>query len=126
MARARRSARSRQKPPEGTLEERFLAGWRQYFPQLPEPAQQHEVLNPKTNHYWRLDFAWLPEMVLVEIQGWGRHTRLPGQAKDYERQNYLTSLGWRCLFLNSINLSDMEESVTTVAMVLCRARDIIE
>lgn len=117
MRRKRSSGRN-----ESPLEEQFMEAWKHHFPTLPLPERQHQVLNPYTDHFWKLDFAWPGQKVLVEIQGWGRHTRLPGQAKDYLRQNYLTSLGWRCLFFNSINLKDMEEAVNITAMVLCNAR----
>jgi very-short-patch-repair endonuclease len=107
---------------ESPLEEQFAKAWEQHFPNLPKPVRQFPILNPNTNCHWKIDFSWPDHLVLVEIQGWGRHTRLAGQAKDYERQNYLTSLGWRCLFFNAINLKDLEESVTITAMVLCNAK----
>ncbi len=112
---------------ESPLEERFAAAWEQYFPNLPKPVRQFKVLNPNTGRFWALDFAWPDNKhypVCLELQGFGRHTRLAGQAKDYERQNYLTCLGWRCLFLNSINLQNMEEAVTITAMVLCNSKEI--
>ena len=50
---------------------------------------------------WRFDFAW-PELALaLEVEGgiWiqGRHTRPTGFAKDLEKYNTATLLGWRLL-----------------------------
>jgi len=109
---------------KSTLEDRFLAQWKQSFPKLPVPLRQYPVKNPATGRYWHLDFCFREWKLLVEIQGTGRHQRLLGQAKDYERQNYLVSQGWRCLFYNTVNLRDMEAVVEEVAQVLCRAREL--
>lgn len=107
-----------------TLEDTFLAAWRAEFPRLPEPDRQYLVRNPETGRDWKLDFCWIPERLVVEIQGTGRHQRLLGQAKDYERQNYLVLNGYRCLFFNTINLRDMVAAVTLTAEVLCKAREV--
>lgn len=109
---------------KSTLEEAFLAAWRQEFPRLPEPERQYPVKNPETGRDWHLDFLWRPEKLVVEIQGSGRHQRLLGQAKDYERQNYLVSQGYRCLFFNTVNLRCMVDAVTITAEVLCNSREV--
>jgi len=109
---------------KSTLEDRFLAQWKQSFPKLPVPLRQYPIKNPATGRFWKLDFSWPEWRLMVEIQGTGRHQRLMGQAKDYERQNYLVGKGWRCLFLNTVNLRNMEEAVEMVAEVLCRAREL--
>lgn len=110
-----------------TLEDAFLAAWKREFPQLPEPARQHPIRNPETGRDWRLDFCFVPERLFIEIQGgaaFGRHLRPAGQAKDYERHNYLTGIGWRGLYFNTLNLRCMVDAVTIVAEVLCKARPI--
>lgn len=109
-----------------TLEDAFMAAWRSEFPRLPEPVRQYAVRNPNTGRDWHIDFAWPDTSILlaVEIQGTGRHQRLLGQARDYERQNHLVLHGWRCLFFNTIQLRDMTDAVTITAEVLCQAREV--
>lgn len=50
---------------------------------------------------WRLDFAWPPEMLAVEVQGgtWsqGKHTRGQGYEDDREKINAAQLLGWTVL-----------------------------
>ena len=49
---------------------------------------------------WRFDFAWLDQMVAVEIQGGGRagrHTRHLGFSQDCEKLSVAASMGWRVL-----------------------------
>jgi hypothetical protein len=51
---------------------------------------------------WRFDFAWpAPDLVALEVEGGifsgGRHTRGAGFAKDMEKYNEATAMGWRLL-----------------------------
>jgi very-short-patch-repair endonuclease len=50
---------------------------------------------------WRFDFAWPSVMVAVEIEGgtWsgGRHATGAGMAKDCDKYNSATAMGWRVL-----------------------------
>ena len=47
---------------------------------------------------WRFDYAWLANLVALEIEGgvWtgGRHTRGAGYVKDMEKYNAAQLLGW--------------------------------
>lgn len=47
---------------------------------------------------WRFDFAWLPEMLAVEVEGGvfsrGRHTRGSGFVEDCEKYAEAAILGW--------------------------------
>jgi very-short-patch-repair endonuclease len=108
------------------LENNFASHWVLLFGNLPEPVRQHPVLNPETGRYWKLDFAWVPEQLCVEIQGgsWtgGGHNTAMGQAKDYTRHNYLVRRGWRILYFNTPMLKHMAAVVTEVAEVLCNAK----
>lgn len=50
---------------------------------------------------WRVDYAWLEEKLVVEVEGavWtqGRHTRGSGYLKDIEKYNELALRGWRLI-----------------------------
>ena len=63
-----------------------IAGW----------VREH-VFHPTRK--WRLDFAWLPQMVAVEVEGilWsglGRHQQRDGFVKDCEKYEAAAVLGW--------------------------------
>ena len=65
---------------------------------LPEPARQY-LFHP-TRRY-RADFCFIPERLLVEVQGgvWvaGRHTRAQGYEDDCRRTCDALEHGWRIL-----------------------------
>lgn len=50
---------------------------------------------------WRFDFAWLPEMLAVEVEGgiWsnGNHNRGRGFIEDAEKYNTAALMGWTVL-----------------------------
>ena len=52
---------------------------------------------------WRLDWAWVPQKIALEIQGgvWsgGKHGRGAGIVKDHEKLNAAQALGWRVIQL---------------------------
>lgn len=58
---------------------------------------------------WRFDFAWPLAQVAVELEGgsWvgGAHTRGAGFAKDCEKYNAATEMGWRIIRLTSDMIS---------------------
>ncbi len=112
-----------------SLENKFLVYWTILYPQLPPPTRQHPILNPDTGRFWKIDFAWVPDLLAVEIQGgsWllkGGHNTALGQAKDYARQNHLIANGWRLLCYNTPMLKDMAAVVTNVAEVLCHSKEL--
>ena len=59
---------------------------------------------------WRFDFAWPQFQVAVEVEGGsfvgGRHGRGPGFAKDCEKYNTATVMGWRVLRVTPRMLAD--------------------
>ena len=50
---------------------------------------------------WRVDWAWLPEKIALEIEGgtwlYGRHNRAPGFLRDMEKYRELAIAGWRVI-----------------------------
>ena len=63
---------------------------------LPVPVREYRFAPPRR---WKLDFAFVPEKVAVEIEGgtWGgksRHTTGTGFNKDCEKYNTAEVLGW--------------------------------
>lgn len=65
---------------------------------LPEPVREYRFCPPRR---WRFDFAWPVAQVAVEIEGGefvgGRHGRGVYMAKDCEKYNQATVMGWRLL-----------------------------
>lgn len=63
---------------------------------LPQPIEQFRF-HPVRK--WRADFAYPDNKILIEVDGgtWsnGRHTRGDGYAKDAEKYNTATLLGWK-------------------------------
>lgn len=62
---------------------------------IPEPVKEHQFW---AGRRFRFDFAWVKEKIAVEIEGgiWtqGRHSRGAGMAKDMEKYNMATKMGW--------------------------------
>ena len=59
---------------------------------------------------WRFDFAWTEIRLALEIEGgtWvtGRHNRPAGFAKDLEKYNTATLMGWRLLRVTPAQVTD--------------------
>ena len=60
---------------------------------LPLPVRQYDL--PGTQY--RLDYAWPPARVLVEVDGYESHSGLDAFSYDRERQNALVLAGWTVL-----------------------------
>jgi hypothetical protein len=75
------------------LEKRWFALWLSCGGE--RPVEQHRF---HPSRKWRLDFAWVDDLVAVEIHGgrWsgGRHVRGDGFADDRAKMNAALSLGW--------------------------------
>lgn len=63
---------------------------------LPTPEREYRFAPPRR---WRFDFAFVPQMVAVEVEGgrWvgGRHTSPVGFQKDCEKYAEAAARGWR-------------------------------
>ena len=74
-------------PPDSTLEREVKDLCRRHG--LPEPAFHALILG------YEVDFAWLPERVILESDGWAEHGRdRTGFARDRERDPILIEAGW--------------------------------
>lgn len=71
------------------------------------PVSEYRFAPPRL---WRFDFAWVDLKIAVEIEGgiWshGRHTRGSGFAKDMEKYNTATKLGWKVFRFTPQQLKD--------------------
>ena len=74
---------------------------------------------------FRFDFAFVPERVLIEIQGgtWNRgaHSRGAGLARDYEKLNLSTSNVWRVLQFDT-NMIKSGEAIRMAEQILKGAK----
>lgn len=111
--------------PKDQLENSFLYHWSLLFPQLPPPVRQHK---PIPGRRFACDFAWVEERLAVEIMGGsyikGGHNTAVGQAKDYEKHNNMTRLGWSVLYYSTPMCKHMTTVVEEVAEVLCHAEEV--
>lgn len=66
--------------------------------QVPPPVMEYRF---HAKRLWRFDYAWPALKVALEVEGggWtgGRHTSGSGFAKDMEKYNYATAMGWAVL-----------------------------
>jgi hypothetical protein len=88
-----------------SLKQEFLTRWRQ----LNGPDLQEEFEFSPTRG-WRFDFAHLPSLTAIEIEGgtWsgGRHTRGKGYSEDCQKYNAAVHLNWRLFRLTSDMLTN--------------------
>jgi very-short-patch-repair endonuclease len=55
---------------------------------------QYPVPSPWPNYTYYLDYAYIPTMTAIEIDGAAYHSTPEQLTRDQERQQYLESLGW--------------------------------
>ncbi len=83
---------------------------------LPMPTREVRF---HATRLWRLDFAWEPEQVALEVEGgiWllggGRHNRGKGYEQDLEKYNHAVLAGWKLLRVTPTQLC----TAATLAMV---------
>jgi very-short-patch-repair endonuclease len=73
-------------PTRSTLERRFLSVMRQAG--LPRPRVNHTI-GP-----YEVDFAWLDQRVLVEVDGWAAHGHRLAFERDRARDAELAAMGY--------------------------------
>ena len=69
--------------------------WLHQHPDIPKPVTEYKF---HATRKWRLDFAWVPQRLAVEIEGitygGGRHQRVEGFVKDAEKYEAAMMMGW--------------------------------
>jgi len=76
-------------PQRGLLEPRFAGLARRY--RLPVYTYQYDVFGDGSAI---LDFAWLREMVAVEVKGFESHGTPQAMTDDFQREHRLVAAGW--------------------------------
>jgi len=75
--------------------------------ELPQPEFEYQFAEGRK---WRFDFAWLDQMIAVEVEGgtWvrGSHTRGVRFEKDCEKYNTAALLGWKVLRFTTDMVTD--------------------
>jgi len=82
---------------DSKLEKTFHSEWKKHskFPLKP----QHKF---HCTRQWRFDFAHLPTLTAIEIQGFGEgHTSYEGMASDYAKHNEALRYGWIIIYIMS-------------------------
>ena len=89
---------------------------------LSSPAEEY-MFHPSRK--WRFDFAWVDEMIAVEIEGgtWvnGRHTSGSGFEKDCEKYNAAVLLGLKILRFTG-KMIESGEAISTIKLLLETAK----
>jgi hypothetical protein len=69
---------------------------------IPAPVRELEFAKESHDRKFRFDLCWPDRKIYLEIDGGnyagGRHTRPEALARDYEKRNLATILGWRGLW----------------------------
>lgn len=64
---------------------------------LPRPRSQYEVRWPEGRLIARVDFAWVAERLLLEVDGYAFHSDRDAYRRDRNKMNSLEEQGWRVL-----------------------------
>lgn len=71
---------------------------------------------------WRFDFAHIPTLTAIEIQGFGEgHNSYDGMASDYAKHNEAIRFGWTILYLMSHDVSEhkIKKTIRYVLSIIC-------
>lgn len=110
---------------DSKLEEKFHKIWTKSTNITLTP--QH-MFHPRRK--WRFDFAHLPSLVAIEIQGWGEgHNSYEGMRSDYYKHNEAVRHGWSILYIMSADLEPKAVNKTIgflVSVINNRHKGLIE
>jgi very-short-patch-repair endonuclease len=104
------SRRTATTPTESTLETLFAGVLRGAG--APAPERQF-VIRDGAGFVARMDFAYPDCRVGIEVTGHRFHSGRRAWARDIERNNRLTALGWRILYVTWDRLVDRPDEVTS-------------
>lgn len=102
--------------PDGLLEPRFARLVRTHG--LPAPVFQHHIT--VNGLRYRLDFAYPPIRLAIEVDGYHAHGGRTAFQRDRDRQNALVALGWTVL---RFTWEDIVKRPSKVATVIRQAID---
>jgi very-short-patch-repair endonuclease len=92
---------SQDKKYKSELEKRFLLYWKK----TGIPIATQYPFHP--TRQFRFDFAFPERKIAIEIQGYGMgHASYVSMAKDYERHNEATQLGWSIYYFMGIHIKE--------------------
>jgi very-short-patch-repair endonuclease len=61
---------------------------------LPEPVRQLRIQDARGHFVARADYAFPEQRLIIEVDGYGSHSKLADWKRDRARQNALVLLGW--------------------------------
>jgi len=101
------------------LERAFETRWRQLAPpEAPRPVREYQFCAERK---FRIDWAWPPYKVGVELQGgtWsgGAHVRGGGYRRDCEKLNLAQSLGWALFWVTGDMLENDPLEIVNMILV---------
>ena len=88
---------------ESDLETRYLQCLREHG--VPLPVRQHRVVH-NGRFLGRLDMAYPPERIFVELDGWQFHSSRAAFERDRARQNDMVAIGWAPLRFTWRDIND--------------------
>ena len=95
---------------DSSLEEKFHKIWSENtYAHDPILSVHYAVSLGTPIRNWELDFAFIPQKIAIELQGWGTgHLSYKGVLRDQHKHNDLILDGWLVLYFMSYHV---EESV---------------
>ena len=108
-------------PTESELETRYLQVLRAHG--VPEPVRQHKVFH-KGRFLGRLDLAYPPEKVFVELDGWAFHGTRDAFQRDRARQNDMVVAGWSPLRFTWYDVDDRPADTARRTLDALRSADL--
>lgn len=76
-------------------------------PTDPFPTVHYVVPLGKPVVNWEIDFAFIPQKIAIELQGWGTgHLSYKGVLRDQQKHNDLILDGWLVLYFMSYHVDD--------------------
>ena len=100
------------------LEQQFVVAWRCYGNGA-QPTREYKFAT-SIKRKWQFDFAFIPELVAVEIDGgqWAQHGGRHNTDSDRDKLNHAAAMGWRVLRFSGSMLHDPENVCRMVRWAL--------